>query len=552
MIMNKKMVLSLLAAGIVSSSMTAQDLEIAKKAIQDEQLDKAKAILRSLVIDKPNDGKNYYYLGDVFLMEEQVDSARFFFEKGIAVKIKGFLNNIGLGQLALEANDVIRAKEFLNKALSEIRKKDYDEQLLVANAYLNSTNSLPNEAQEIASAIIEKDYTIAEAHNVMGKAYMEQKNFNEAFSSFRNAISYDDSLLDAKLQMAIITKRGRGYKEAIRVCEEILAINSNYAPAFREIADNYYLWSQRDSSNEKAYLAKATENYKKYIVASDNATEAQMKYADFLLLTENYKALEELAVNLKNVKGINNRILRYSGYALYKNGKYKEAIDAMTKFLGVSSKAIGRDYLYLGLSHIALSKDSKENYEEGVKNLKEAIKVEPAIAGEFNSLGVDLYRKSKYKQAIDILSISAEVNDQPNVSYDNYYTAYCYYQLGSSDEEKHQEDLVKADHYFAKTIALDSSISEAYFFKARTNRYLNTERASKSVFEAYQGFIKSLEDKGELKSPNYQDQVIEAYTSIATYYANNEKNKEAIDIFNKVLSIDSSNEFAKNTIQALQ
>lgn len=552
MIMNKKMVLSLLAAGIVSSSMIAQDLETAKKAIQDEQLDKAKAILRSLVNDKPNDGKNYYYLGDVFLKEEQVDSARYFFEKGISVKSKGFLNNIGLGQLALDADDVTKAKEYLNKALSEIRKKDYDEQLLVANAYLASANSLPQEAQQIASGIIEKDYTIAEAHNVLGKAYMEQKNFNEAFSSFRNAISYDESLLDAKLQMAIITKRGRGYAEAIKACNEILAVNVNYAPALREIADNYYLWSQRDNANKVSHLEKADEYFKKYIKASDNSVEAQMKYADFLLLSENYQALEKVAGNLKNVKGVNNRIYRYLGYASYQNGNYQGGIDALTKFLGTSPKVIGRDYLYLGLSYLALSKDSKDNYAVGMKNLNQAIKVEPAIAGEFNAIGIDFYRKSMYKEAIDILSVSAEVKDQPNVSYDNYYTAYCYYQLGSNDVENGQEDLINADKYFAKTIALNPSISESYFFKARTNRYLKTDEAAKKVFDAYSGFIQSLEVKGELNVADYKDQVIEAYTSIATYYANKEENKEAIATFNKVLAIDPSNEFAKNTIKALQ
>lgn len=552
MIMNKKMVLSLVTAGIVSSSITAQDLETAKKAMQDEQLDKAKAILRSLVNDKPNDGKNYYYLGDIFLMEEQADSARYFFEKGISVKSKGFLNNIGLGQLALDANDVTKAKVFLNKALSEIRKKDYDEQLLVANAYLSSSNNLPEEAQAIASAIIEKDYTIAEAHNVMGKAYMEQKDFNEAFSSFRNAISYDDGLLDAKLQMAIITKRGRGYAEAIKACSEILAVSSDYAPAFREIADNYYLWSQRDSANKDAHLAKADENFKKYINASDNSVEAQMKYADFLLLSDNYKALEIVANSLKDVKGVNNRIYRYLGYASYQNGNYQGGVDAITKFLGTSSKVIGRDYLYLGLSHLGLSKDNKENYIEGVKNLKEAIKVEPVIAGEFNAIGVDLYRKSMYKEAIDILSISAEVKDQPNVSYDNYYTAYCYYQLGSNNEENGQADLVNADKYFAKTIELNPNISESYFFKARANRYLKTAEAAQEVFEAYSGFIKSLEDKGELNSVDFKEQEIEAYTSIATYYANKEENNEAIATFKKVLKLDPSNEFAKNTIKALQ
>lgn len=83
--MNKYTVYSLLAAVLATTTIQAQDLEEAKKAIQDEKFDKAKDILHALVKSKPEDGVNFYYLGDLFLRENQSDSSRFYFNLSIII-----------------------------------------------------------------------------------------------------------------------------------------------------------------------------------------------------------------------------------------------------------------------------------------------------------------------------------------------------------------------------------------------------------------------------------------------------------------------------------
>lgn len=557
--MNKKYSISLLALALSSSFAFAQSINEAKTAINAEQFDKAKEILKDLIGKKPADGVNYFYLGDVFLKEDQSDSARYYFDQGLLAKTKGSLNYIGLGQIELDNNRSAEAVANFKKAEKDIKKKDYNEQLLVAAAYLNSKMPNAKEAQTIAADVVAKDYSNPMGHLLLGRAFLEQKNLNDAFASFRNAYDLDNTLVEAKLQMAMITKRARAYADAIKACEEILATTPGYAPAYREIAEISYMWSKANAPREKELIAQAGENYKKFIKATDNSIDSQMRYADFLVKTENYPELERVATQMKDIKGVNPRIHRYLGYAAYENKNYQVSVDALDKFLKVylkeskSLNAIGRDYMYLGLSEIGLSNDgeNKELYNKGLNHLKDAINVEIAIAGEFNRYGLELFRAKKYQNVIDILSISADVKESSGYIYDNYYVGYSYYLLGSTDRPDSEDLLKKADEYLAKTIEASPLTQEAYFYRARANRYIDHVDAYDRMFESYQGFLKVLGEKNELKDAANKEQVIEAHTSIATYYANKNRNAEAVEEFKKVLNLDPTNSFAKKTIEAI-
>lgn len=557
--MNKKYSISLLALALSSSFAFAQSINEAKTAINAEQFDKAKEILKDLIGKKPADGVNYFYLGDVFLKEDQSDSARYYFDQGLLAKTKGSLNYIGLGQIELDNNRSAEAVANFKKAEKDIKKKDYNEQLLVAAAYLNSKMPNAKEAQTIAADVVAKDYSNPMGHLLLGRAFLEQKNLNDAFASFRNAYDLDNTLVEAKLQMAMITKRARAYADAIKACEEILATTPGYAPAYREIAEISYMWSKANAPREKELIAQAGENYKKFIKATDNSIDSQMRYADFLVKTENYPELERVATQMKDIKGVNPRIHRYLGYAAYENKNYQVSVDALDKFLKVylkeskSLNAIGRDYMYLGLSEIGLSNDgeNKELYNKGLNHLKDAINVEIAIAGEFNRYGLDLFRAKKYQNVIDILSISADVKESSGYIYDNYYVGYSYYLLGSTERPDSEDLLKKADEYLAKTIEASPLTQEAYFYRARANRYIDHVDAYDRMFESYQGFLKVLAEKNELKDAANKEQVIEAHTSIATYYANKNRNAEAVEEFKKVLNLDPTNSFAKKTIEAI-
>ncbi len=558
--MNKKYSFSLLTLALSSSFAFAQNINEAKKAINAEQFDKAKHILKELIGQKPNEGSNYYFLGDVFLKENQADSARYYFDQGILAKTKGSLNYIGLGEIELDNNRPTEAVANFAKAEKEIKKRDFDEQLLIAAAYLNSTNPNAKEAQKIATEVLEKDPKNAMANLLLGRAYLDQKNLNDAYARFRDAYDYDNTLIEAKLQLAMITKRARAYSDAIEACKEILATNPDYAPAYREIAEISYMWSKVNVNKEQELIRQADENFKKFVAASGNSMDAQMRYADFLVQTQNYVELEKVASSMQNIKGVNPRIYRYLGYAAYENKHYQVSVDALTKFLTIYLKetknlnATGRDYLYLGLAEIGVSKDgeNKEMYHKGLNHLKDAIKVQVSSAGEFYRFGLEFFRQKKYQLVIDVLSIPAEVVESSGYIYDNYYVGYSYYLLGEGDRADSRALLEKADFYLERVIKASPLTEEAYFFKARANRFIDSVDAYDKMFEDYQGFIRVLTEKNELNDASNKDRVIEAYTSIATYYANKNKNKEAIEEFNKVLKLDPSNSFAKKTIEALK
>ncbi len=555
--MNKYTIFSLLLTGLTATGVSAQDLEQAKKAINDEQFDKAKSILKTLIKSKPNDGKNFYYLGDLFLMEQQVDSSKYYFTKGTEAKNKGSLNFIGLGQIALDNNNAKEAKTNFQKAEKEIKKKDNDELLLIAKANLQSSN--PNAADAIvyANKAIANDVKNAEAYLVLGDAHMLNKSFSDAFGAYREAYGYDPTMLKAKLQLAVITKRARAYKDAIEGFQEIIKIDPKYAPAYREMAETYKLWANNSNKSDE-YLGLALTNYKKYMELSEGSMESQLRYADFLVLTKNYTELEKVAKELKAKENINPRILRYLGYSSYENGHYAESIEALNSFLAKSNPKhiIGRDYFYLGLSKMANAKNADHSikdeklYSEGVADLEKAVVVEPAIAFEYKEPAFKLFELKQYAQAAAIFGVSAKVESQDNYIYDNYYLGYSYYILG-----KDAPDAVllnKANDAFAKMIAKSPTTKEAYLYKARSNRYIDTPESREIMTVDYLGYIKAIQDKNELTKPENKDGLIEAYTHIGAHYANTDLNDKAIEYLNKVLQLDPSNDFAKSTIKALK
>lgn len=556
--MNKKYSLSLLMAVLASSGTFAQNIDEAKRAIKEENYDKAKLILKELIVKKPTEGANYFYMGDVFLRENIADSARHYFDKGLQLKNKGTLNLVGLGQLDLDSKKPKEAKAKFIKAIDAMKRKDFDEHLLVANAYLSSKNPDAPAAQKIAEVILKDDYQNASAFMILGRAYLMQDNLGKAYAAYRNAYEIDGSLLDAKLEMARINKKGRAYKEAILGCEELIAKDPTYAPVYKELGDLYFYSVKSNSTQEKEFLGKAAQNYKKYFETTNGSMDARMKYAEFLVQTENFEELEKITKEVIEEKGINPRIYRFYGYSQYEMGNYRASMEAFEKFLLAIDKstiiqATSRDYMYVGLSAIAVgNNDNKALYEKGLKYLRDAVKIDPSIATYYNRIGLVFFREEKFQKVIDILSISADVKESDNYLYDNYYVGYSYYFLGKEDVKNGQVLLNKASEYLSKVIEVSPNTSEAYFFKARANRYINSKEAQKVMFDAYHGYIKVLKDKKEINDAANKDKVIEAHTSIATYYANNNENAKALEEFQKVLNLDPNNDFAKRTMATIK
>lgn len=559
--MNQKTTYSILAGLLISFGLSAQSLDDAQEAIKEEKYDSAKKILKELIEENPKLGMNYYYLGDIFLKENQSDSARYYFNKGSELKERGSLNFIGLAELELDNFREDEANVNFNKARKDFKKKNHDEMLLIANAYVSSSSPIPAKAKEIVEKIIREDGQNAKAYFMLGRAFILEKNVRDATIAFNNAYRKDPSMLEAKLELAKIVKVSRNYDKAIQEFKEVLSLNPNYAPIYREMAETYYLWSRADVENKTSHEKNAAENYKIYIDKTDGSTDAKMKYADFLVLTKNYTELEEVANKLKVINGVNPRIFRYLGYVAYVNQDYATCVKHLDFFLKEYLKTnrnqniIGSDFLFLGLAklkeaNIGSGNRNKDLYYQGLQELREAVKIEEEIAGEYNKLGMKAFNEERYQDVADILSISAEVKKQPNYVYDNYYLGYSYYFIGREKED--MEILQQASDAFTRSIEFSPTTEEAYYLKARTNRFINTPESRDVMANAYVGFLQVLSDKQELNSNKFETQVIEAYTFVADYYKEKGNAEKAAEYFNKLLVLDPTSNFAKSSLEDLK
>ena len=359
--MNKVKVLSIAFLAIVATS-RAQDVNQAKKAIDAEQFESAKTILKSIINTKPSNGTAAFYLGNVYLLQNSVDSAKIYYQKGLAGSEGARLNNIGLGLIELDNGNTVGAEEKFALVTKDLKKKDIEELILIGRAYTISEKPDYKKALEYLNKAKLVSPEDAQLNLAFGNAYFGDKNQNEAYSAYRKAYNTDNTLIRAKMQLGVLLKGAKAYTEAVKAFDEVIAINANYGPVYRELAETYYLWGRNEPSKYRAYIDKALVNYEKYLSLTDYSINSRMRHADFLVLAGEFKALEIEANKMIELDKVNPRIMRYLGYSAYQNGNYDVAIKSLESFIAVpTNKVIAFDYQTLGFAKIkkAVSEDGK-------------------------------------------------------------------------------------------------------------------------------------------------------------------------------------------------
>ncbi|MBU3680974.1 MAG: tetratricopeptide repeat protein, partial [Flavobacterium sp.] len=337
----------------ISATGNAQDIDQAKKAIDAEKFDEAKTILKSVLKLKPGNGKAMFLLGNVYLKQNQEDSAKVIFSKGTLAPEMARFNYIGLGQLDLDANNIAAAQANFALATKDLKpRKDLEEWVYVAKAYMNADKPDYNAALTALGKAIAVNNMDPVTLLALGDAYYGLKNQNDAYKSYRDAFIQDKSLIRAKMQLGTLLKGAKAYTDAILAFNEVTTSNPTYGPVYRELAETYYYWAKNEPKNYNNYISKALEYYEKYMKLTDYSLASRMRHADFLILAKDYKALELEANAMKELDIVNPRILRYLGYSAYENGNVDLSIKSLEDFIGnPSNKIISRDYFYLGLAY---------------------------------------------------------------------------------------------------------------------------------------------------------------------------------------------------------
>ena len=553
--MNKFKIFSL--ALVATTIAKAQDLEPAKKAIDAEQFEKAKSLLKSIIQAKPSNGKAAFLLGNIYLKQNISDSASIYFQKGLAASEGARLNNIGLGQLDLDTNNKTAAQAKFDLVIKELKKKDTEEYVYIARAFMNADKPDYKSAIAFLTKAAAANPNDAQVQLALGDAYYGDKNQNDSYRAYLNAFQFDNSLIRAKMQLGVLLKGAKAYTEAVKSYDEVIAINPNYGPVYRELAETYYLWANNVPKTYNENIQKALGFYEKYLSLTDYSITSRMRHADFLILAKDYKALELEANKMKELDGVNPRILRYLGYSAYENGNVDVAFKSLQDFTtNTSNKIIPRDYLYLGQAKIkkGASADGKmieaNQLATGIADLKKAVDMEPLAANELNEIGKKLYDQKAFAAAAAVFEVAVTNPNSKNYLIDNFYLGNSlYYDNTRKDVVKPDPiALQKADTAFGNVITASPTTQDAYLFRARTNRLLENDDLMATY---YQQYIDVVTAKGEEEVAKNKAKFIESYNNIASTFANTDKVR-AKELLNKTLALDPANAYALEAMKLLK
>jgi tetratricopeptide (TPR) repeat protein len=559
--MNCKIAVAGLGLLFAGTTVFAQSLDDAKKAIDAEQYQKAKSILKNLTVTQSDKDENYFYLGWVYLKEDYSDSAKAVFNKGIAVNPKSALNYVGLGAAAHVERDNATATSDFNTAISYTGKKNATPFEYIGLGYLlplsgsteGHNGSAVSPADANAAIAILNRGKAADPRNIgvliaLGDAYRSQLKSNDAYDAYSSALAIDPNSPAANVAEGVLWEYADNLDGAVAQFKKALAANPNYGPAYREWAETDLRWATNDPTQYDAKVKEAADNYKKFISLTDYSPETQMRYADFLIRAKDYTTLQKVAGDLSASAKINLRVYRYLGYAAFENKDYQTALSALTKWTTQADpkRLIPTDYLYLGRTELALKNDSL-----GVIDLQKALTLDTTQVDIYGEIAASLYAIRKFKEAGDAYKVYVS-KSQKAILNDHFREGYAYYEAFKNQLiAKQTNPAVKVDSsmlfqadsaftYVEKKVSkpiptivyLHASVKD---FEDAADRN-NIKGLAKPYYEQY---VQLIEAQGGTPNDQVKPNLVDAYVYLGNYAEFKDKDHaKALDYFNKAKALD--------------
>lgn len=536
-----KQIFSLLVIACLSAvSVVAQTIADGKMQLENENFASARKTFEDLIAKDATNAEAYYYLAESYYLDEKPIEAKKYYEKGVAANSKSALNLIGLGKLLLDDGKAAEAKKNFDQAIKVSKSKDANIFYQIGLANLNASKPNLDAAVENLTKARDMNTKNAEYFITLGDAYLAKAQGGDAMNNYDFAIDKDPKNPRGYMRKGKLAKGAKiieGPEGAIATFEKAIAIDPNYAPAYKDLIELYY--AQKQYSKVTALLKKYTE-----LVGTD--MEARMRYVRFLTFqAKDYDSAITEANKVLAEDPAQYTMYRWLGWAYYEKGVQTTAAAAAAKELFVKAQESMKNFF----DKVGTDKTYKSDYEYYARSAEKAGDLTTAFAQyrkvlEQDSTQVyiyDLIAKSYFDNkdyANAVKAYQEKIAKTKPSSQDYYYIGRSYYSL---------KDYKNADNAFVKVVELNPTWPSGLTWRGRCNEQLDPDSKLGLALPYYQQML----PLAQADATKYKRDLIEGYLYLGYYYYNKEDFATAKFNYGKVIEIDPSNKTANDALAAL-
>ncbi|MDP1623250.1 MAG: tetratricopeptide repeat protein [Bacteroidales bacterium] len=523
-------VVTLLFFSPFTAKVFSQDMKAAIRLTKSEQFNAAASSFKQLIQQMPANGDNYYYYGRNCLEKfysdtlsvsfvEKADSAKAIFELGIRQDPSNPINLVGLGGLKLIKKDLPGAKaEFdkvvalfpsrANKAIKMTPERQAKILIQMAEAYVIAKVRDTTTVFDFLRQAEKLDKKNPELYIIKGDVYFYLLNDgSKAITNYNIAQGLDPNSPEAKLRVGQLWLRARQYTTALNYYQEVVKMDSMFAPAYRELGSLL----SRAGRQEEAKI-----NFYKFLELSRNIA-ARKQFVNTLIDLNDYpEAIHQLNEILK-VEDTDNDVNRALAYCYYETQEYEKGLMYIQKFISNAQpeKIRSLDYTYHGRLLAKTRQDSLASVQ-----LMTAYELDTSKVDLISEAAASLTRNKSYEKARDLYE--QKINLKKGNSLDYYNLGKIYYTL---------QDYVKADTNLAIFVEMQPDYIPGFAWRARTKSNLD-EKDTKGLnitgyaVPVYEGLI----EKTQSDTVKYMKERFESFDYLAYYhysqFSRDQKNKD--------------------------
>src|SRR5664280_2452576 len=497
----------------ISLNIKGQDLNTAILLTKSEQYDKAQVMYQDLIKKEPANSKNYFFLGENFLLDYFADtisnsltvaakSAKAEYDKGVSANAGDPLNYVGLAKVAFYTGDTKTAADMRAKARSlllpfkNIKKivppaPEYAFALAkIAESYIKEGKVDTSQAMPLIREALKIDNKNKDVYLIGGDIYILVNDGSKAISFYNQAQFADPQSPTAAMKIGNIYTKGRALEAAIPYYEQAIQLNANYAPAYRELGQLYLSAQRFDLSKE---------NFRKYLDLTEGNIPAKIRYVNALFYAKDYDNVIKNVEDIFKVEKSRPYLNRIAGYSAYEKNPpdYDKALAYMeTLFKTVSAdRILWKDYHYM--ARILVKRN--QNW--------------PKMADDLASLDQQL---NKEKNKLAIAATTAEKTKEKAIIVDL-----------TAKETAAKAELAKSDAEIDRAFEEYNKVLE---LKPGDQALLNEIAANYNNFKRYDGVAKTLTLMLDPTKDNTEELL-----RIGRAYYNAEKYKTADSVFTACL-----------------